>query len=70
MQNITRRTQLKGTRSIDFSEGDLSNEKITHRALLEVLYATGCRLSEVHGLDKADINRQNMSTLVIGKGDK
>ncbi len=40
------------------------------RAFLEILYATGCRLSEVHGLDKGDINLQNMSTLVIGKGDK
>jgi integrase/recombinase XerD len=40
------------------------------RAFLEVLYATGCRLSEVHGLNKADVNQQNMSTLVIGKGDK
>lgn len=38
--------------------------------MLEVLYATGCRLSEVHGLNKAEINKQNLSTLVIGKGDK
>ncbi|SFL99253.1 integrase/recombinase XerD [Gracilibacillus orientalis] len=45
-------------------------ETIRQRAFLEVLYATGCRLSEVHGLNKADINQQNMSTLVIGKGDK
>jgi integrase/recombinase XerD len=28
------------------------------RAFLEVLYATRCRLSEVLGLNKADINQQ------------
>jgi integrase/recombinase XerD len=44
-------------------------ETVRQRAFLEVLYATGCRLSEVHGLNKSDINQQNMSTLVIGKGD-
>lgn len=40
------------------------------RALIEVLYATGCRLSEVHDLDRNDIDWQSGSTMVIGKGDK
>ncbi|PIC71014.1 site-specific tyrosine recombinase/integron integrase [Sporosarcina sp. P17b] len=40
------------------------------RALLEILYATGCRLSELQALNKADINYQSMSCSVIGKGDK
>jgi integrase/recombinase XerD len=44
-------------------------ETVRQRVFLEVLYANGCRLSEVHGLNKADINQQNMSTLVIGKSD-
>lgn len=43
---------------------------VRQRAFLEVLYATGCRLSEVHDLNKSDINYQAMSTNVIGKGDK
>lgn len=43
---------------------------VRQRAFLEVLYATGCRLSEVHGLDQVDIDRQSMSCLVIGKGNK
>lgn len=44
----------------------------THRerALIEVLYATGGRLSEIQSLDKADINYQTMSARVIGKGNK
>jgi integrase/recombinase XerD len=34
------------------------------------MYATGCRLAEVQQLNKNDINLQNMSTNVIGKGNK
>lgn len=40
------------------------------RALIEVLYATGCRLSEVHGLDRDDIDFGTQSCRVIGKGNK
>jgi len=40
------------------------------RALLEVLYATAGRLSEIQGMNKEDINYQSMSALVIGKGNK
>lgn len=40
------------------------------RALLEFFYSTGCRLSEVQKLNIADINMQNMSTKVFGKGSK
>ncbi|WP_242055336.1 site-specific integrase [Cytobacillus firmus] len=37
------------------------------RAFLEVLYATGCRLAEVHALNKSDINYRTASCRVIGK---
>ncbi|MGI6436425.1 MAG: site-specific tyrosine recombinase/integron integrase [Syntrophomonadaceae bacterium] len=40
------------------------------RALIEVFYATGGRLSEIQALNKADINYQAMSARVIGKGNK
>lgn len=43
---------------------------VRQRAFIEILYATGCRLSEVHQLNRADINHQSMSCNVIGKGDK
>lgn len=43
---------------------------IRQRALLEVLYATGCRLSEVYALNRSDINYQSLSCRVIGKGNK
>jgi integrase/recombinase XerD len=47
-----------------------SCKTVRQRAFLEVLYATGCRLSEVHNLNKSDINYQAMSCKVIGKGNK
>lgn len=45
-------------------------ETVRERAFVEVMYATGCRLAEVQGLNRDQINQQSMSTLVIGKGDK
>lgn len=47
-----------------------SCETRRQRALLEVLYVTGCRLSEVSDLNKSDINYQSMSCRVVGKGNK
>lgn len=40
------------------------------RALIEVFYSTGCRLSELASMDIDAINKQEMSTTVIGKGNK
>lgn len=43
---------------------------LRERALIEVFYSTGCRLSEITNMNKADINLQSMSMKVIGKGNK
>ncbi|MCY6957937.1 site-specific tyrosine recombinase/integron integrase [Clostridium brassicae] len=40
------------------------------KALVEFLISTGCRLSEVVGVNKADVNWHEMSLHVIGKGAK
>lgn len=40
------------------------------RALMEVAYSTGCRLSELANMKISDINIQEMSLKVIGKGNK
>jgi len=40
------------------------------RALVEVLYSTGCRLSELRHLKREEINQIDQSIRVIGKGDK
>jgi integrase/recombinase XerD len=40
------------------------------RAILELLYATGCRASEVAGLMLRDVNLQERTCRVLGKGNK
>lgn len=40
------------------------------RAIVEVLYSTGCRLSELASMNIDEIDKQGMSTTVIGKGNK
>lgn len=40
------------------------------RAILETLYATGVRISELVGLDLGDVDLDGGSARVIGKGDK
>lgn len=40
------------------------------RAIVEVLYSTGCRLSELANMEISRIDRQEMSTTVVGKGNK
>jgi site-specific recombinase XerD len=39
-------------------------------ALLHLLYSTGCRVGEVHRLNIHDINWENCSAIVQGKGSK
>lgn len=47
-----------------------SCKTLRQRALLEVMYSTGCRLSEMVGMNRNDINIQSMNLKVIGKGNK
>lgn len=39
-------------------------------ALVEVLYTTGCRIGEIHGLNRNSIDWEGRSIIVRGKGDK
>jgi len=43
---------------------------IKERALFEFFYGTGCRVSEVANCKKSDIDFENNTITVIGKGDK
>ncbi|WP_328339098.1 tyrosine recombinase XerC [Micromonospora sp. NBC_00421] len=40
------------------------------RALLELLYATGARISEVCGLDATDVDHERLVVRVLGKGNR
>ena len=43
---------------------------LREQALVEVMYSTGCRLSEVSGMKRSDVDWSSGSIRVIGKGDK
>ena len=43
---------------------------LREKALIEFLTSTGCRLSEIVGINKDDINWYEMSLNVVGKGNK
>lgn len=45
-------------------------ESLRERAIVEVMYSTGCRLSEISNMKRKAINWSNSSLKVIGKGDK
>ena len=70
-------TQIKYEKKVkkSFSDTDLeklrrSCKTVRDRALIEFLYSTGCRVSEVVRINRNDINFDNNSVLVLGKGSK
>lgn len=67
------KTEKLMSKSLTIEEIEMLRESCDtyrERAFVEVLYSTGCRLSEIQQLDIDDVNFQNMSTKVIGKGSK
>jgi site-specific recombinase XerD len=56
----------------DFELEQLRNECKTDRdlAIIEMLYSTGCRVSELISLNKKDIDYTNAKVKVYGKGKK
>jgi integrase/recombinase XerD len=58
---------LEGAGGDSPSDGPLT---LRNRALLELLYSTGARISEAVGLDVDDIDTQARSALLRGKGGK
>ena len=55
---------------IDSININYANQQIIERILVELLFATGCRLSELVGINVEDLNFQDNSIRVIGKGNK
>lgn len=67
------RKEKRLPKGLSIEELEMIREACTslrERALIEVFYSTGCRLSELANMQITDINMQNMSMKVIGKGNK
>ena len=51
-------------------EGAAAEDSPRNRAIVELFYGSGIRLSELHGLVFGSIDRRNMTVRVMGKGRK
>jgi integrase/recombinase XerC len=49
---------------------DAPGARVRDHAILELLYASGLRVSELSGLDLADVDRAGGTVRVLGKGNK
>lgn len=49
---------------------EVENGRIRDRAIVEFFLASGCRVAEVHGLDIKNIDFENRTAIVTGKGKK
>lgn len=56
--------------AVDLEKIQTACVTVRDRALVEFLYSTGCRVSEVSGLDIADIDFDKAECVVTGKGNK
>lgn len=69
----TPKKEKRMPKSLTIEELEILREScvtLRERALMEVLYATGGRLSEIQQLNRNDINWYIRSAKVVGKGDK
>lgn len=60
----------KSLNEITFEQIRLSCSNVRDRALLEFLYSTGVRVSELISINKDDLNYESNTLRVIGKGNK
>jgi integrase/recombinase XerC len=62
---------LSGSQTIELLEQEAPTKTpLRDRALLELMYGAGLRVSEVVGLDVAQVNLRDRMVIVRGKGDK
>jgi integrase/recombinase XerC len=66
----TARPKRRGSRGPEAAQESSKLLLQRDRAILELLYASGLRVSELTGLNVDDINRKELMLRVIGKGNK
>ena len=69
----TPKTERRLPEALNIEELELLRENCKtrrERAVIEVSYSTGCRLSEIQNMNIKDIDWQNKSIKVFGKGNK
>ena len=58
-------------RLLSYNTENMTKEAIRSRAIIELLYATGIRVSELINLKRSDLNCDEEATMrILGKGDK
>lgn len=65
-----RKTVKKPYSAADMERLRKACKDIRDLALVDVLYATGCRVSEISRLDISDVDFDRMECIVLGKGNK
>lgn len=45
-------------------------DSLRNQAMIEFFLSSGCRVSELHSLDRSDVNLENRTAHVLGKGGK
>ena len=62
--------ERKPLSAIELEELRNACNSIRDKALVEFMYSTGCRVSEVVNMNKADVNFENKEVVLFGKGNK
>lgn len=64
------RKHKKAMSQLDLEKIRLACETKREKAIIEVLYSTGCRVTELERLNISDVNFETKEVLLYGKGDK
>lgn len=64
------RKHKKAMSQLDLEKVRLSCETKREKAIVEVLYSTGCRVTELERLNISDVNFETKEVYIFGKGDK
>lgn len=70
LPDVLSEDQAASLMQIALADGDNSPESLSDWAMIELLYASGLRVSEMCGLDMTDLDNERQVVRVIGKGDR